>query len=544
MEPEAEVMPRSEVAELKIEAVPGRTRVLAGAKNAMQLAIRLTTPQQTEELPRPPLHIACVLDCSASMRGQKLEYAKRAVRKLVKHLHSCDTLHFITYDSDAEVIFRNGDLSESGKEVLRGHIEAVRAKGQTNLGGGLDLAASLLNESSVVTADGKASPMRRIFLFSDGHVNKGITDPQEIRRKVAMLAAEGIFTGAFGIGADFDEPLMRGVASSGQGRYQFLATAQDIPKLVSKSIHDLIDIYASEAVLDLRGCEHTVVSRVYGGGEDEGEDCCASTAPGLLRLGDIHSDNLRVVLVELEVAPPGAVPSAELGTSFCAAEWVLTCQRRGAPVSLSGHVQLQSTRDRADLGPLSPMVQIAFAMRQATDLEREVAECLSHRDRQKAREVKSRQLALLEDALAAGQSPTQDGCTHDLTRDLELLTAVLERARQVAARLEDDNEDEELMAKQCWQDRDDMSCASLCDLRRRENSSASDPADVANLRDFDNMDCDSPRSSSSRSSTISTSSLTVPTGGVTPEATPSDANKQRASESSFFGRIRAMLPSF
>merc|ERR1719433_1980538 len=189
-----------------------------------------------------------------------------------------------------------------------------------------------------------------------------------------------------------------------------------------------------------------------------------------------------MVLVELDVAPPG---NAEPGVPFCAAEWVLTCQRKGAPVNLSGEVQLQATRDRVGLGPVAPPVQMTFAIRQATDLEREVAEYLARRERQKAREIKSRQIALLEEALEAGRKQQQES-TSAGAKDMELITVVLERARQVATRLDDENQDEELMARQCWQDRDDFSCASVCDLRERENSSSgSDPHDVANLCDFD-----------------------------------------------------------
>jgi len=305
------------------------------------------------------------MDCSGSIRGQKLDYAKKAVLKLVKHLDARDTLHFVTYDTAARIVFQDGDLSDTGKEALRHQIESVYANGQTNLCGGLDIAANLLEGTvdsistsarsgwSLTRPSSKKTPakddgiMRRIFLFSDGRVNVGTTDPQAIQRKVSTWANAGITTGTFGIGADFDEQLMRGIATSGQGRYQFLATARDIPKLVSKSVHDLIDIFASEALLDLRGCEHTTVTRVYGGHDEDGDGDRTHNAPGLLHLGDIHSDNLRVVLAELDVAPPG---NAEQGLLFDAAEWVLTCQRNGAPVRFSGQVQLRSTRDRASLG--------------------------------------------------------------------------------------------------------------------------------------------------------------------------------------------------
>lgn len=160
-------------------------------------------------------------------------------------------------------------------------------------------------------------------------------------------------------------------------------------------------------------------------------------------------------------------------------------------------MQLQCTRDRTLIGDEAPVVRMAFALRRATDLEREVAEHLSRRDRQRAREVKAQQLVLLEGALEAGQRQLLEG-GGDGSKDLELLTVVLERARQVASRLEDDEEDVELMAKQCWQDRDDFSNASICDLRERADSSHSGD-DVGNVADLAALSPRGPPSVSSSS---------------------------------------------
>lgn len=526
-EPEAEVLPRDEVSDFCVEAIPGRRRVLTGTRNALQLVVRLTTPPSDASQVRPPLCIACVMDCSGSMSGEKLRFAKKAVLKLVKHLTPRDTLHFVTYDTDTRVVFQNGDLSDAGKEDLGRQIERVSAGGATNLCGGLEIAASLLGASEDAVGDSEAVH-RRIFIFSDGRVNRGVQDPNEIKRKVAAWAAAGIHTGSFGIGADFDEPLMRGIASSGQGRYQFLGTAQDIPKLVSKSVHDLMDLYASDAVLDLRGGEHTTVSRVYGG---HGDEDMAGTA-GLLHIGDIHSDNMRGVLVEIEVAPPGGV---QQGVEFNAVEWILTFQRNGSPVRLSGQVQLGCTRDRDALGEETPSVRLAFAVRRATDLEREVAEHLSRRDRQRAREVKAQQIALLEQSLAAAQQT--GNAEGELRREVELLNVVLDRARQIAARLEDDREDEELMARQCWQDRDDYSCASVCGIRERCNSSASG-GDVGDLRDFANISPPlSPRSGSG-------SSVGSPRGSPRGRcATPARSPARSVSSGSLPSPCRSRSPS-
>jgi len=490
-EPEVEMLPGTETAGIDIQAIPGRHRVLCGAKSTARLVVRIITPEADDTLPkRPPLHVACVLDSSGSMGGQSLDYAKRAVKKLVKHLSPQDTLHFITYDSVARVVFRDGDLSETGKDNLRSMIDGVRAGGQTNLCGGLELAVQVLMGSHAAD-DVTSTPfseklagcatekpaaggiVRRIFLFSDGCVNKGVTDAKEIRRKVAGWAEAGITTGTFGIGISFDEALMRGIAESGQGRYKFLATARDIPKIVSKSVHDLLDLYASEVTLDIRGGEHTTVLRIYGADDEEDG---AGDAPGLMHLGDLHNSNERLVLAELEVGPPGGTNE---GTIFTAAEWIITGQRNGAPMQLSGEVRLQATRDRNALGNEATKVCTAFAIRRAADMDLEVANVLARGDRQLAREVKSRQLALLRQALEAAQ---QDADA--MAADTEMLTAVIERAQRVAEQLDNEREDVEMVRRQCVQEHELNECLSLASFGDRDNSSDGSGCDIANLRDL------------------------------------------------------------
>jgi hypothetical protein len=452
-----------------------------------------------------------------------------------------DTLHFITYDSTARVVFQNGDLSEAGKEDLRATIDRVQASGQTNLFKGLELAVQTLAESQAAPAaasltsqfwpasgkqgvDEKLASdgiVRRIFLFSDGNVNQGVTDPQQICRQVARWADAGITTGSFGIGLDFDEALMRGIAESGQGRYKFLATARDIPKVVSKSVHDLLDLYASEVKLDLRGSEHTIVSRVYG--RDAEEDGETGDAPGLMNIGDLHNSNERLVLAELEVGPPGGTVE---GTFFTAAEWVITGQRNGAPMQLSGEIKLQATRDRTILGNEASKVHTAFAIRRAADMDLEVADFLSREDRQRAKDVKSRQLALLREALEAAQ--TDAGA---VPGDTEMLSIIIDRAQSVADQLDDEREDFEMVRRQCVQECElnrAMSCASFGD---RSNSSASG-GDIANLRDVDGSCLSAISSISSRSRSPRGSSPTSSQGSRTPPLSPRNGYPSSSRDSS------------
>lgn len=498
MEPEAEAMPRDEASALRVDVVAGRPFALCGVKNSVRVVMRIRTPADDGEQQRPPISVACVLDRSGSMAGSKLDFAKRACKKLVKHLSAGDTLHFVTYDDKVNTIFENGDLSDSGKEAMRSRIDGIRSGGTTNLCGGLQRAASLLGSrvdfDSKVSVQPLDSGVRRIFLFSDGCVNAGVTDSHEIRRRVATWAEEGITTTSFGIGSDFDEPLMRGIAESGKGRYTFLANAQDIPRLVSKSIHDLLKLYGSEASVDIRGGAFTTVAKVYRGDDDDEGNNDAS-ASGLLQLGDLHSANERMVLLELDSAPPG---DAVDGQNFKAAEWVLSFQRQGSPVQFSGSVDLTAVQQRAALGKENVSVQAMFAIRRSSDLDADIAEHLSHHDNVRAKETKSRQISLLKETLEILRNAVEADPV-----DIEALEAVLRRAEAVAERL-DDGEDTELVRRHCVQEMElcrAMSVGAFSDgCDSSDGGSDEGDAGIRNqqrrLRDFDDdfTDDDSTRS--------------------------------------------------
>jgi hypothetical protein len=328
---------------------------------------------------------------------------------------------------------------------------------------------------------------------------------------------------------------MRGIAESGQGRYKFLATSRDIPKIVSKSVHDLLDIFASEVVLDLRGGMHTVVKRIYGSGDDLDEDGEPAAASGLFHLGDLHNSNERLVLAELEVAPPGQGD----GSDFVAAEWVLTCQRSGTLAQFSGQVMLQAKRSREAMGEESVIVGTAFAIRRAADLDLEVAQCLSTGDRQRARELKSRQEVLLKEALERAKSAGRDAAG-----EAEMLGKVLERAQRVAAQLQDEHEDNEVVRRQCVQEMElgrAMSCASFGD--RQDSSDSGGHGDVANLRDFDGSDSGSlpgsPRFQPARSRTPPSRSLSP--ASISPRSSGSGAGA-RVERKGIFGAFR--LPTW
>merc|ERR1711964_871268 len=119
------------------------------------------------------------------------------------------------------------------------------------------------------------------------------------------------------------------------------------------------------------------------------------------------------------------------------------------PMQFSGEVKLVTTRSRHDLGDEATAVHTAFAIRRGADMDLEVADLLARGDRQLAREAKTRQMALLQEALEAAQQNNGD---------TEMLSKVIERAQRVAEQLDDERENVELVRRQCVQERE-FNCA-------------------------------------------------------------------------------------
>ena len=92
-------------------------------------------------------------------------------------------------------MFKDGDLSEAGKPGLVDAVKKVRYGTATNLHGGLEEGVRLLRGDGGGDGDGDGKEgdgggggpggrtIKRVFLFSDGVVNEGITDPSEVRTR-------------------------------------------------------------------------------------------------------------------------------------------------------------------------------------------------------------------------------------------------------------------------------------------------------------------------------------------------------------------------
>eukprot|EP01098_Paradermamoeba_levis_P009689 TRINITY_DN404_c0_g3_i4.p1 TRINITY_DN404_c0_g3~~TRINITY_DN404_c0_g3_i4.p1 ORF type:complete len:477 (-),score=149.89 TRINITY_DN404_c0_g3_i4:210-1436(-) len=349
--------------------------------------IKTSTKPHTEEAVRPPLSVALVLDRSGSMSGEKFIFAKQAVQKVIDNLEAEDLVHLVVYDNTVDVIFEN--LSPSMKEVIASKLAAVQPRGSTNLSGGLQEGARLLETHK------KTGYNSRIFLFSDGLANAGITDKPELYRVVQQIYREKeIKIDSFGIGSDFDEPLMRNIAEYGAGEFFFIANAQTIPDLVSKALKGLLHMVGSETTLKIRGKNGCCLKAIHGH-----HDLVAGAS-----LGDLHEGNLRRVLCQVEISPKGDEPTQQILTfelSYRAPD-----AEAGKKEIVSGSLVVNFTEDETKVANETKHKEVVAysGVQRAAEMDTEIEKLVKAGSKTEALKVQKQQIELLKSIVDLDES--------------------------------------------------------------------------------------------------------------------------------------------
>lgn len=245
--------------ELKVLITPRRAALAGGQSNTVDLLVRVQAPEKPAgiaERPRPDLNIALVIDRSGSMEGAPLAEARKAAQFVVDHLGRRDRCALVVYDNRADLLVPALHLED--KERFHSAIRRIRSGGSTDLHQGWVMGAEALAPFTAATA------ISRVILLSDGNANAGLTDNAAIAAQVARLAAAGVTTSTLGLGRDFNEALMTGIATAGQGRAYYGDTAEDLMAPFREEF-DLLGAIAGRKVACLlkpvRGVDVEVLNR-------------------------------------------------------------------------------------------------------------------------------------------------------------------------------------------------------------------------------------------------------------------------------------------
>ena len=220
-------------------------------ENEVHLMVKLTAPKLSEDSERQPVNICAVVDVSGSMSGQKLDYAKKSLVQLVKHLGPSDRLSLTSFGSYVRDEFEPILMGSDNKEKAISIINDLRVTGCTNLSGGYLQA---INHAKVM-ADKKAKDCKpRLLVFTDGLPNEGISDYAGLINVVESNLKHAD-TSTFGYGSDHDPELLVGMANVGKGNFYFVKNPDDAPKAFGRELGGLISTFAQNVKLKIDAAE-------------------------------------------------------------------------------------------------------------------------------------------------------------------------------------------------------------------------------------------------------------------------------------------------
>ena len=207
---------------IDISFTPEKNGALVKEENTIDVLLRISSEVEegSKKAKRLPLNLSLVIDRSGSMNGEPLEEAKKCASMLVDRMSEMDKLSIVTYDNQADVIVPSQPVSH--KSRLKSQISTISCGGMTALYDGWSLGAE---EVAKNVSDNYIS---RVLLLSDGQANRGLTDDDVIASHCQKMAETGVTTSTYGLSEHFNENLMAGMASAGQGQAHYGQTAEDL----------------------------------------------------------------------------------------------------------------------------------------------------------------------------------------------------------------------------------------------------------------------------------------------------------------------------
>lgn len=305
---------------------------------------------------RAPVALALAIDRSGSMEGKPIESVKTAVGLIVDQLTDADMLSIVTFGEHVETLMPASRVLN--RELIKQHVDKIRPKGTTNLFAGMATAAEQL-----LTAKAPEH-LSRVLLLTDGEANEGIVEYHDIIAEARNLRARGMTITSIGLGIEYNEELMKGIAKNTRGNYYYIDAIDQIPEVFERELKGIFGTVATSVTLRLKLAEGVELGRVYGYEAAKGGRTVSVDLP------DLASGEGLPVLVQLSLKPhPRArfrVAESELSFKYFGQD-----ERR----TVHGDMVLEFTGDKDTImGGLDPIVEQVMREKDVvTNLQRAAA---------------------------------------------------------------------------------------------------------------------------------------------------------------------------
>ena len=247
---------------------------------------------------RAPVDIVVALDVSGSMSGRKLELCKDTLTLLLRELGTEDRFGLVVFGNEARLEIPTRKLTKASKKGALSQIKALRTGGCTNMSAGIGMAAQELQ------AVESPHEVRTIFLLTDGHANRGISNKDDIvkltkgclgptneRREIAIHC--------FGYGTDHDREMLGDLSKATEGgSYYFVDKDSDVSSAFGDALGGVLSVVAQNTSLAIRVPDESLALGVSILNVKHNKALKQPDGSFIVPLGDFYAEESRDVIVE------------------------------------------------------------------------------------------------------------------------------------------------------------------------------------------------------------------------------------------------------
>jgi Ca-activated chloride channel family protein len=192
-----------------------------------------------------PTALTLVVDTSGSMRGDKIQHAREAARRIVEELEDGDRVGIVTFAGHANVLASPTVIDAHSRRAILNTLEELTADGGTAMHDGLKVAESQMWS----TPD--THLVRRLVMISDGKATVGPTAPTTLGQIAELGLQKGIQVTSIGVGLDYDEATLDELAIRSSGRLYHVEDSRQLAGIVEEEIALLESTAAANAEVEL-----------------------------------------------------------------------------------------------------------------------------------------------------------------------------------------------------------------------------------------------------------------------------------------------------
>lgn len=249
---------------MRVETKLAKKQYVFNKHSETYLMIELEAPKVEWEKSRAPICLIPILDISSSMYGDKIDYVRKACRKLIDNLAPGDFAGIVAYNSQVHEIAEVREMTQIHKDDLKNRVAKITPSGCTNLSGGLACGLNWVNNMKL-----NKDVILRVVLFTDGLANIGTTGRELLDFSKELQGNASIST--FGFGNDCDQELLADISNKCGGNFAFVDSPDAALSAFARELGGLMSTYAQDIKVRISPDKNNEILEVLND-EDVSED--------------------------------------------------------------------------------------------------------------------------------------------------------------------------------------------------------------------------------------------------------------------------------